>query len=145
MKHISSLPIALKDYVEVEQEDKAGAFVYFSGEVRNHNEGRKVTKLSYEAKEDMAELIIKDILKEAKEKYGVHYAHCVHRIGEVEMSGCAIVVVTGGSHREETYQANKYIVDRVKYEAPIWKKEYFEDGEITWGKNSTKRPNYLDE
>ena len=145
MKYITEEPILLDARFALAQNDKAGAVVIFSGDVRNHNEGKKVEALEYESKADLAALMIQEILKEAKLRFGIHYADCVHRVGRVEIGERAILVITAGSHREETYDANRYIVDRVKYDCPIWKKEHFASGDVVWGKNSTKRPKYLDE
>jgi molybdopterin synthase catalytic subunit len=114
---------------------KAGAVVLFSGEVRNHSHSREVEALYYEAYIPMAEKIIADIIKEARLKFKLHGALCVHRIGKVEVCESAVVVITTSSHREEAYAANRYIIDRVKHEAPIWKKEIFSDGSVEWGHN----------
>lgn len=107
----------------------------FSGEVRNNNKGRKVTHLEYEAYEPMANKMIGEILEEAKSKFRLNQAVCVHRLGKVEISGCAVVVITGAGHRKEAYDANRYIIDKVKNEVPIWKHEFFADGTSEWGQN----------
>lgn len=107
----------------------------FSGEVRNHHLGRAVTHLEYEAEPVMANLYIQEIANEAIRKFNLYFAICVHRIGMVSVGESAVVVVTGHAHRKEAYQSNEYIIDRVKHEVPIWKKEYFEDGTYLWGNN----------
>jgi molybdopterin synthase catalytic subunit len=114
---------------------KAGAVVLFSGEVRNQSHAKEVECLYYEAYIPMAEKIICEIIKEAHLKYKLHGAICVHRIGKVEVCESAVVVITTSSHREEAYAANRYIIDSVKHEAPIWKKEIFSDGSSEWGHN----------
>jgi molybdopterin synthase catalytic subunit len=114
---------------------KAGAVVLFSGEVRNHSHTKEVEGLYYEAYIPMAEKIIADIITDARLKFKLHGATCVHRIGRVEVCESAVVVITTSSHREEAYAANRYIIDRVKHEAPIWKKEIFSDGSTEWGHN----------
>lgn len=112
---------------------KAGGIVLFSGEVRNHHQNKKVTHLEYEAFVPMAEKMIREITLAAVEKWQLHYAVCVHRIGKLEVCESAIVVITSHAHRKESFEANQYIVDRVKHEAPIWKKEFYEDGSYFWG------------
>ena len=107
----------------------------FSGEVRNDNKGREVTHLEYEAYEPMANKMIAQILEEAKVRFNLNQAVCVHRLGKVEISGCAVVVITGSGHRKEAYDANRYIIDRVKNDVPIWKHEFFTDGTSEWGQN----------
>ncbi|MFL5728369.1 MAG: molybdenum cofactor biosynthesis protein MoaE [Cytophagaceae bacterium] len=114
---------------------KAGALVLFSGEVRNHSHGREVEALYYESHASMAEKMIAQIIQDAYGKYKLHGALCVHRTGRVEVCESAVVVITSSSHREEAYAANRYIIDRVKHEAPIWKQEIFADGTKEWGHN----------
>lgn len=107
----------------------------FSGEVRNNNKGREVTHLEYEAYEPMAEKMIGEIIEDAISRFKLNDAVCVHRLGRVEISECAVVVITGAGHRKEAYDANRYIIDRVKNEVPIWKHEFFTDGTSEWGQN----------
>lgn len=107
----------------------------FSGEVRNNNKGREVTHLEYEAYEPMAKKMIGEIIEDAISRFKLNDAVCVHRLGRVEISECAVVVITGAGHRKEAYDANRYIIDRVKNEVPIWKHEFFTDGTSEWGQN----------
>ncbi len=134
-KHISAEPIDLVKAISDAHHPKAGAVVLFSGEVRNHSAGREVCFLDYEAYEAMADKMIDEIVEVAKKKFELHHAVCVHRIGKVAVCETAIVVVTCSSHRAEAYAANRYIIDRVKHEAPIWKREHFADGSIEWAHN----------
>lgn len=114
---------------------KAGGIVLFSGEVRNHHNEKHVTHLEYEVYIPLAEKMIQMIVSDAKEKWQLHFAHCTHRIGIVSICESAVVVVTAHAHRKEAYEANKYIIDRVKHEVPIWKNEFYEDGSSLWGGN----------
>ena len=107
----------------------------FSGEVRDNNKGREVTHLEYEAYEPMANKMITEIVDEAISRFKLNQAVCVHRLGQVDISGCAVVVITGAGHRKEAYDANSYIIDRVKNVVPIWKHEFFADGTSEWGQN----------
>jgi molybdopterin synthase catalytic subunit len=132
---ISSDPFDLPALVALGHHPKAGGIVLFSGEVRNHNSGKEVKYLEYEAYVPMAEKMIKEIVAEAKKKWDLHFALCVHRIGRLDICESAVVVITSHSHRGESYEANKYIIDRVKHEAPIWKNEFYLDGTSLWGGN----------
>lgn len=132
MKKIVNKAIDINIYFKEAHHESAGAVVMFSGETRNHNKNKKVLYLEYEAHEDGAEKMIGDILEDSKNKWPLHYAFCVHRIGRVEISESSILVVTSSSHRKDAYEANRYILDRVKKEAPVWKKEFFADGEVQW-------------
>ncbi len=134
-KNISAEAIDLVDIISKAHHPKAGAVVLFSGEVRNHSAGREVSFLDYEAYEAMADKMIDEIVELAKTKFDLHHAVCVHRTGRVAVCETAIVVVTCSSHRSEAYAANRYIIDRVKHEAPIWKREYFTDGSVEWAHN----------
>ncbi|MDH5719546.1 MAG: molybdenum cofactor biosynthesis protein MoaE [Spirochaetia bacterium] len=134
MSHLSDKPIVPSKYIENMHHPKAGAIVLFSGESRNHNEGKAVKYLEYEAHESLANKIIDEIIESAKKKWELHDVFCMHRTGKVDICESAVVIITLSSHRDEAYAANRYIIDRLKHEAPIWKKEYFEDGSIEWSK-----------
>jgi molybdopterin synthase catalytic subunit len=113
----------------------AGAVVLFSGEVRDNNRGREVAWLEYESYVPLAEKVITDILEQARAKWALLIAVAQHRTGKVRIGETAVVVITASAHRAEAYAANRYIIDRIKHEAPIWKCEYFADGSHEWGNN----------
>nr|WP_321409987.1 molybdenum cofactor biosynthesis protein MoaE [uncultured Carboxylicivirga sp.] len=113
----------------------SGAIVLFSGEVRGINHGQKVEYLEYEAYAPMAEEVFDQILTDAKNKWRLNYANGIHRTGRLNLTECAVVIVTASAHRGDAYAANRYIIDRVKAEVPIWKKEVYTDGTHTWGSN----------
>ena len=79
--------------------------------------------------------MIKQILAEATQKWALHIAVAQHRIGKVAIGESAVVVITASAHRREAYEANQYIIHRIKHEATIWKCEYFADGTHQWGGN----------
>jgi molybdopterin synthase catalytic subunit len=110
----------------------SGAIVLFSGDVRDFNSNKNVSHLEYESNETLAEKQIALILKEAIEKWGLHFAHAVHRLGRVEVSDSAVIVATASAHRKEAYDANLWIINRIKHQVPIWKKEYYTDGNYEW-------------
>jgi len=113
----------------------AGAVVLFSGEVRDSNRGRPVAFLEYEAHIPLATAMIAEILATAKAKWALQVAVAQHRVGKVPVGDTAVVVITASAHRSEAYAANKYIIDRIKHEAPIWKCEHYTDGTKEWGNN----------
>lgn len=141
MKHLQYDNIHLGEVLRESHHPKSGAVVLFSGEVRNNNKGREVTHLEFEAYVPMAEKMIGRILEEAKSRFTLNLAVCIHRLGSVEINECAVVVVTGAGHRKESYAANRYIIDRVKGEVPIWKNEFYSDGSSEWGHNSESLTN----
>ncbi len=135
MEHLQYTGLNYSKLFDGFRNPNSGAVVLFSGEVRNNNKGREVTHLEYEAYEPMANKMIDEIIREAISRFKLNQAVCLHRLGRVEISECAVVVITGAGHRKEAYDANRYIIDRVKNEVPIWKHEFFTDGTSEWGQN----------
>ena len=135
MNHLQHTELNYSELFDGFRNPNSGAVVLFSGEVRDNNKGREVTHLEYEAYEPMANKMIDEIIGEAISRFKLNQAICVHRLGRVEISGCAVVVITGAGHRKEAYDANRYIIDKVKNEVPIWKHEFFADGTSEWGQN----------
>lgn len=133
--YLSANAIDIAALFEMSHHPKAGAVVMFSGETRDNSHGREVAYLDYEAKESMANKMIADILTEAKQRWSLNIAIAQHRTGKVAVSECAVIVITASAHRSEAYAANRYIIDRIKHEVPIWKCEYFTDGTKEWGGN----------
>ncbi|HEY4151264.1 MAG TPA: molybdenum cofactor biosynthesis protein MoaE [Chitinophagaceae bacterium] len=132
---LSATPINMAALLESAHHPAAGAVVLFSGETRDNSHGRQVAYLEYEAHESMAGRMIAAILEEAKAKWDLKIALACHRTGRVAVGETAVVVITAAAHRREAYAANRYIIDRVKHETPIWKREYFTDGSSEWGGN----------
>ena len=112
--------------------DRAGGFASFEGWVRNHNEGRDVGRLQYEAFAAVAEKEGSRIVAEAIERFGVTAAHCVHRVGDLEIGDVAVWVGVSAEHRGEAFVACRYIIDEIKSRVPIWKKEHYSDGITGW-------------
>jgi molybdopterin synthase catalytic subunit len=132
LKHISAQPIQIAKLLEEAHNPEAGAVVLFSGEARNNHEGNFVDYLEYEAQIEMAEKKIEGIIKEAKARWDLKIAVAIHRVGKVKISDTAVVVITASAHREEAYEANRFIIDEIKSKAPIWKKEFLTDGRSIW-------------
>lgn len=111
---------------------QAGGFVAFEGWVRNHNEGKSVTALEYEAFEELACKEGNRILEEAKARFDILEAHCIHRVGQLAIGKMAVWVGVCAKHRGAAFEACEYIIDEVKHRVPIWKKEYYTDGDSGW-------------
>ncbi len=114
------------------QADAAGACSIFEGRVRNHNNGRDVERLEYEAWSKLAHREGARIIAQAVDRFGLERGFCVHRIGKLEVGDVAVWVGVSATHRDEAFAACRYIIDRVKTEVPIWKKEHYADGEAEW-------------
>lgn len=133
--HISEKEINVINLYNKAKNASSGAIVMFSGDVRNLNKGKEVLYIDYEAYVPLANKTIASIINEAIAKWNLQNAICVHRIGKVGIKETAVIVVTASVHRKEAYEANRYIIDRVKHEAPIWKHEFFADNTDEYGTN----------
>jgi molybdopterin synthase catalytic subunit len=111
---------------------RAGAGVTFEGWVRNHNDGHLVQSLDYEAYPPLAEKEGARILAEAREKFPVFGAVCVHRVGALALGDLAVWVGVTAAHRGAAFDACRYIIDEAKARVPIWKKEHYADGATIW-------------
>ena len=111
----------------------AGGIDVFIGVTRNHSRGKKVLALEYEAYEPMALKTMSGIVDEVKGRWDIDKISIVHRIGRVEIGEASVVIAVSASHRKEAFVACRYAIDTLKKIVPIWKKEYFEDGEIWVG------------
>ena len=116
------------------QHKQAGAVLIFCGDIRNHSQKQEVSFLEYEAHESMALKQIKNIVKEAKKKWQLHKVEVIHRLGKLAIKDCSIAIAVATSHRAEAYEASKYIIDTIKHTVPIWKKEFFVNGDSKWSK-----------
>ena len=110
----------------------SGACVMFEGWIRNHNEGQEVLRLEYEVYRPLASSEGKRILREAMVNYDIQNAGCIHREGLLELSETAVVAAAVAVHRDEAFNACKYIIDEVKHRLPIWKKEHYVNGDAHW-------------
>lgn len=133
--YISAHPLDVPNLLAQNHHPKAGAIVLFSGEVRENSNGKLVDFLEYEAHTAIASAMIATIIEEARTQWGLTIALAKHRIGKVAVCESAVVVITASPHRREAYAANRFIIDKIKHEVPIWKCEYFSDGSKEWGGN----------
>lgn len=110
----------------------AGACVVFEGWVRNHNEGRAVHQLDYQAFAPLALSEGEKILVEARLLFAVHAASAVHRTGSLAIGDMAVWVGVSADHRGAAFDACSWIIDEIKQRVPIWKNEHYADGESGW-------------
>ena len=111
---------------------RVGAYASFEGWVRDHNEGRVVNGLRYEAYAAMAQAEGARILDEAVQRFGVIDARCVHRVGDLAIGELAVWVGVSAAHRDAAFAACRYIIDEVKARVPIWKHERYAEGDAGW-------------
>ena len=116
-----------------------GAVTTFLGLVRNHNLGRVVTHLEYEAYEALALRAFERISAEADTRWpGVRLA-IHHRTGRIEIGGASVAIAAASAHRGHAFAACRYSIERIKQIAPIWKREFFNGGDI-WIEGATADP-----
>ena len=109
--------------------DSVGAIATFFGTVRDFNETRKVESISIEHYSGMTESELKKILNEAKARWKISAGTIVHRVGKLHVGEGIVFVGTASSHRKDAFQSCDFIMDYLKTNAPLWKKEIREDGE----------------
>jgi len=116
-----------------------GAVVTFLGLVRNHNLGRRVRYLEYEAYEPLALKAFERIAAEIHERWPDVRLALHHRIGRLEIGEASIAIAARSPHRGNAYAGCRYAIERVKQIAPIWKREFFDGGDI-WIEGATADP-----
>jgi len=107
-----------------------GAVVIFEGIVRNHARGKGVRYLEYQAYESMALHKIEEIGAHARNEFAIRDIAIVHRLGRLDPGECSVAIVVVAAHRAAAFDACRYAIDAIKKIVPIWKKEFYEDGEI---------------
>jgi molybdopterin synthase catalytic subunit len=117
----------------------AGAVVTFIGTTRDHNDGRRVTVLEYEAYPEMAIAEMRKIGEAARRQWTIDRVAIVHRIGVVPIGAASVVIGVSAGHRRAAFEACHFVIDRLKAAVPIWKKEHFEGGEIWIGSQTGQR------
>jgi molybdopterin synthase catalytic subunit len=116
-----------------------GAVVTFLGLVRHHNLGRTVRYLEYEGYEPLALRAFERIASEAAARWPAVRLALHHRIGRLEIGEASVAIVTTSPHRADAFAACRYAIERVKQIAPIWKREFFEGGDV-WIEGATADP-----
>jgi molybdopterin synthase catalytic subunit len=114
------------------QNASAGAVVTFDGRVRDHNDGYRVSGLEYQAYPALAERTGVRILQDEVNRHGILRAVAVHRTGPIAIGESAVWVGVASEHRGAAFAAAQAIMERLKYELPVWKKETYRDGSIEW-------------
>jgi molybdopterin synthase catalytic subunit len=129
MFEITKDPISIESLVKKVTHPHAGAINTFIGTVRELTKGKRTLYLAYEAYEPMAEKKLKQIGDEIQEKWSEARVAISHRIGRLDISDIAVVIAVSTPHRNDSYEASRYAIERIKEIVPIWKKEHWEDGE----------------
>ena len=116
-----------------------GAVATFVGVVRATHQHRRVTHLVYEAFDTLAERVFRQIQAEVAEAWPTATLAIQHRVGRLEIGDASVAIAAAAPHREAAFQVCRYAIERVKQVAPIWKHEFFEDGEA-WVEGAVADP-----
>jgi len=141
---IGTTPLVLEPLIAAvtERGDRTGsdgAVTTFLGLVRNHNVGRRVHHLEYEAYEPLALRAFERITAEIEARWPDVRLALHHRIGRIEIGGASVAIAAASPHRGHAFSACRYAIERVKQIAPIWKREFFEGGDV-WIEGATADP-----
>lgn len=127
---INEQTLVPQDCLDFVASDAAGAVTSFVGTVRNQTNGKTVLKLDFESYKPMAIKEMQKIANYAKRKWQAEKIAIHHRVGSLKIGEIAVVIAVATPHRKASFEACEYCIDTLKETVPIWKKEFFEDGEI---------------
>ncbi len=136
---VTSQPLDSEALVALVDAKGDGAVVTFAGLVRDHNQGRQVQFLEYEAYEPLAIRALQRIVDEARELWPGARVAVHHRLGRLEIGEASIVIVAASAHRADAFAACRYTIERVKQNVPIWMREHFDGGDV-WLEGATADP-----
>lgn len=126
-------PLSLQDVYALADDPGNGAVVVMSGTVRNQTDGKPVVFLEYQAYEPMALRVFAQIAAEIRVRWpDVRRVVIHHRTGKLEIGEISVLVAVGCPHRGEAFEACRFAIDTLKHNAPIWKKEHWQDGSSNW-------------
>jgi molybdopterin synthase catalytic subunit len=131
MGFLTSAPIAIESLISRVAAPERGAITTFVGTVRNHHAGREVAELEYEAFGPMAEAECTRIVNEAEARWPCRIA-LAHRLGRLGLGDSAVAIAAASAHRDESFQACRYVIEELKRRVPIWKRERYADGTEAW-------------
>ncbi|MFM5982027.1 MAG: molybdenum cofactor biosynthesis protein MoaE [Sphaerospermopsis kisseleviana] len=130
---ITLAPLFLEEIYTKADDPANGAVVVMSGMVRNQTDGKAVVALEYQAYEPMALQIFYQIATDIRSQWpDVNRVVIYHRIGRLKIGEISVLVAVGCPHRSEAFAGCQYAIDTLKHNAPIWKKEHWQDGSSSW-------------
>ena len=145
LAHLTTAPISWDRVTSLNRwasHDGCGAVVTFVGVVRGDvDERHAVQALFYDAYPEMAESLIQQLVSEAKARWSLENVAVQHRLGLVAVGQISVVVVVAAQHRAQAYAASQFLIERIKHDVPIWKREHYDDGTSQW---MTGAPELLD-
>ena len=139
MIELTDQPLQTEALTRAVMRPSDGGVVVFSGVVRNHSEDRAVRYLVYEAYGEMALAKLDQVRQETLQRWPMANVAMAHRLGRMEIGETSVIVAASAPHRAEAFAAGRYAIDRLKEIVPIWKKEFFAEGE-SWPPGSIPEP-----
>lgn len=137
MADLVHVPIDAAALIDAARRPDCGAIDLFLGTTRDHHDGRRVLRLAYEAYEPMALEVLGALERETQERFAIAGCAIVHRLGEVPIGEVSVAVVVSAAHRGPAFEACRWAMDALKRTAPIWKKEFYDDGAAGWVEGTT--------
>lgn len=130
---ITLAPLQLEEVYQLACDPANGAVVVMSGTVRNQTDQKPVRSLQYQAYEPMAMTVFAQIAASIRQQWpDTNKIVIHHRIGHLKIGEISVIVAVGCPHRAEAFEACRWAIDTLKHNAPIWKKEHWEDGSSSW-------------
>ncbi len=130
---VAFAPLSLEQAYQLADDQRNGAIALFSGMVRNQTDGQPVVALEYQAYEPMALQVFKQIAAEIRRQWpDITRVVIHHRTGRLAVGEISVLVAVGSPHRSEGFAACQFAIDTLKHNAPIWKKEHWQDGSTSW-------------
>ncbi|MEM9092042.1 MAG: molybdenum cofactor biosynthesis protein MoaE [Cyanobacteria bacterium P01_F01_bin.53] len=130
---IAFAPLDLAQVYHLADDGANGAIILMSGMVRNQTDGQPVVALEYQAYEPMALAVFQQIAGQIRQQWpDITHVVIHHRTGKLTVGEISVLVAIGSPHRGEAFAACKYAIDTLKHNAPVWKKEHWQDGSTSW-------------
>jgi molybdopterin synthase catalytic subunit len=130
---ITQNPIDMQELSNFVADPAAGAMATFVGMTRNTNEGRRVIRLEYECYPGMAEKEMQKIALEVLTRWPIRKIAMIHRLGQVDIGEASVAIAVSSGHRHAAFEACHFAINQLKEIVPIWKKEFYEGGELWIG------------
>ena len=125
-------PIDYHALTESVRSPNSGAVVLFLGTVREMTGSRRTVALDYEGYPQMAEAKLAELEATARGRWPIDRVGIVHRLGHLELGDISVAVAVSCPHRQQAFEAGKFLIDELKVSVPIWKKENWDDGSTEW-------------
>ena len=128
---VTTDPLDVRAHADAVADSGAGAVVTFAGVVRDHDGGRGVTRIEYVG-HPTAEQVLATVVADVVSRSEAEAVAVSHRVGELQIGDAALVVAVSGVHRAEAFATASLLVDEVKAQLPVWKRQVFPDGTDEW-------------